>query len=346
MPSLYQATSLTKNVFKWGGISLGALLVIVLLYRGGKIIASSLFPKKPPPPKTAFGKLPAIIFPDNVSGKPFTYSIDTVSGNLSNFKDRENVYKTVPPAPTLLDLQTTRTDAGQAGFNSSERLITDTQYSWRDAQQIDRILTINTVSRDFTISSNYLSYPDLAPTGDTDPTRAIKTATDLLQKLELYPLDFDPSKIATQLLSLQGNTLFAATSLSTAEVVRVDLFQNDLNKLPIMYPHPPYSTMHFLIGGSKSNTIFDSSFTHQQISADSTSYPIISSEDAFTILKDNRAYIASYYGDTSNITIKDLYLAYYLSDKRQDYVMPIYVFEGRDGFFAYVSAVSNEWILN
>ena len=113
-----------------------------------------------------------------------------------------------------------------------------------------------------------------------------------------------------------------------------------------MYPHPPYSTMHFLIGGSNSNAIFDSSFTHQQISADSTSYPIISSEDAFTILKDNRAYIASYYGDTSNITIKDLYLAYYLSDKRQDYVMPIYVFEGRDGFFAYVSAVSNEWILN
>jgi hypothetical protein len=345
MPSLYQATSFTKNALKWGGIGLGAFMILVLLYRGGKIVATSLFPKKPIPPKAAFGKLPAIIFPENVTDKSFTYSLDTVSGSLGNFPDRADVYKTIPPAPTLLDLQTTRAQVNRAGFNSSETLITDTQYSWRDAQQIDRLLTINTVSKDFTISSNYLNYPDLSPIGNVDPVGAIRATTDFLKELDLYPNDFDPNKTATQLLTLQGNTLFASTSLSTAQLVRVDLFQSDVNKFPIMYSHPPYSLMHFLVGGSNSGKILDASFAHQQISDESTSYPIITVDAAYSILKKGKAYIASYYGDSTDITIKDIYLAYFISDKKQDYLIPIYVFEGKEGFYAYVSAVTSDLIL-
>lgn len=345
MPTLYQATSLTKNILKWGGIGLGVLMVMVLLYRGGKLVASALFPKKPPPPNAAFGKLPAIIFPDSVTDESFTYSLDTVTGSVGTFPDRANVYKTVPPVPTLLDLKTTRNNVGSVGFTSSEKVITDTQYSWRDAQQIDRILTINIVSKDFTISSNYLNYPDLTPIGVVDPLDAVTNTTDFLQKLNLYPLDFDPAKTATQLLTLQGNTLFASTSLSTAQVVRVDLFQKDINKFPIMYSHPPYSSMHFLMSGQSSRQILDANFLHQEISKENTSYPIISGNTAYTMLKEGKAYIASYYGDNSDITIKDVYLAYFMNDKKQDYLMPIYVFEGKDGFFAYVPAVTKDWLL-
>ncbi len=345
MPTLYQATSLTKNILKWGGIGLGVLMVLILLFRGGKLVANSLFPKKPIPPKAAFGKLPAIIFPESVTDQSFTYSLDTVTGSVDSFADRANVYKTIPPVPTLLDLKTTRNYVASAGFNSSETIITDTQYSWRDSQQIDRLLTINIVSKDFTISSNYLNYPDLTPIGEVDPADAIEKTTEFLKKISLYPMDFDPSKIATQLLTLQGNTLFASTSLSTAQLVRVDLFQNDVNKFPIMYSHPPYSSMHFLIGGHNSGQILDANFSHQQIGKENTAYPIISGETAYTMLKDGKAYIASYYGDNSDITIKSIYLAYFMSDKKQDYLMPIYVFEGKDGFFAYISAVTSDWIL-
>ena len=65
-----------------------------------------------------------------------------------------------------LGLKTTRNYLSSVGFNSSETIITDTQYSWRDSQQIDRLLTINIVSKDFIISSNYLNYPDLTPIGE------------------------------------------------------------------------------------------------------------------------------------------------------------------------------------
>ena len=42
--------------------------------------------------------------------------------------------------------------------------------------------------------------------------------------------------------------------------------------------------------------------------------------------------------------IKKIYLAYYLSEQRQNYLMPIVIFEGNNNFYAYVQAVQDEWI--
>ncbi len=33
-----------------------------------------------------------------------------------------------------------------------------------------------------------------------------------------------------------------------------------------------------------------------------------------------------------------------MTDEAQPYLMPIYVFEGNDGFFAYASAIQEGWI--
>lgn len=335
---------MTKNVLKWGGIGLGVIMLLVLLFRGGKIVANSLFPKKPPPPEAAYGKLPKLIFPESATGKTFSYSLDTLTGDLGAFPDRSNVYKIIHQEPTLLDLETTRSKAYSVGFKNSETLITDTRYSFRDPSLIDRLLTINTVSKDFTISSNYLNYPDLLTTGEITEANAIQVVADFLDKLGLYPSDFDLSKTSSQLLSLQGGSLFASSSLSTAQLVRVDLFQKDINKLPIIYAHPPYSSMHFLVGGDNSGEILDASFSHQIVDKDNTAYPIISVTDAYNKLKNDQAYIASYFGDSNEVTIKDVSLAYYMDSSKQDYLMPIFVFEGKDGFFAYVLAVSPSYI--
>jgi len=143
-----------------------------------------------------------------------------------------------------------------------------------------------------------------------------------LENLTLYPLDFDSTKIATQLLSLQGTSLYAATSVSTADLVRVDLFQNDLDKLPIVYAHPPYSSIHFLVGGVNTNEILEGTFAHQIISNESTTYPIRLVSDAYNLLKQNKAYIASYYGTNNDITIKNIYLAYFVTDEKQNYILP------------------------
>ena len=63
-------------------------------------------------------------------------------------------------------------------------------------------------------------------------------------------------------------------------------------------------------------------------------------------MKSQKAYIASYYGGSSNVSIKNIFLGYYIGATKQNYLMPIVIFEGERGFFAYVSAVRDEWISN
>jgi hypothetical protein len=44
------------------------------------------------------------------------------------------------------------------------------------------------------------------------------------------------------------------------------------------------------------------------------------------------------------ITIRNIFLAYFESEEPQNYLQPIFVFEGDKNFTAYVSAVDPEWI--
>lgn len=346
MLTLHSTTELAKSIAKWGGIILGGILLIILLFRGGAFIMRTFFPKPSPPPEVKFGKLPAILFPQSVVSQKFSYQLDTVSGGLGNFSDRAKVYKTVRVEPNLLDLRLTRQAALSTKFTRNETYLTDTLYSWSDEDRPDKKLQINIVSKDFTIISNYFSYPEFQQEIILDQKQAVDTATQFLTKFGLYPMDIDPNKTTTQLLSIQGTSLFAATSLSTAQLIRVDFFQNSLDKLPIMYPHPPNSTMHIIVGGENTNEIFEARFMHQSTSNESSTYPMRTVTQAYELLKQNKAYIGSYFGTNNTITIKDVYLGYFIGEEKQDYIMPVYVFEGKDGFFAYVSAVSDSWIIH
>ncbi len=342
MPTLHETTDSIKTFAKWGGMGFGAIILIILLFRGGTFFINTFFPKPAPAPLQAFGKLPAIAFPVDIISPPQSYQLDTISGDLGQFPDRAKVYKTLAATPTLLDLQQMRASIRKTPFTTNETHITDTEYSWNDPMRPDKKIKTNIVSNDFTITSNYLTYPDLQPSGLIDQASSIKVATDFLEELGLYPLDIDPLKTTTQLLSLQGTSLFAASSLSTAQLIRIDFFQSDLDKLPIMYPHPPNSLLYFLLGGSNTDEILEGNFSHQTISMDSSTYPIISIGSAYDLLKKGNAYFASYYGTSNTISIKDVYLGYFMNESKQDYIMPMYVFEGKDGFFAYVSAVKKE----
>nr|HVZ58596.1 hypothetical protein [Patescibacteria group bacterium] len=281
MLSLHDATELTKNIAKWVGLAIAAIFVGVLLYRGVKLIMTTFFPKPPPPPKVAFGKLPPLLFPPNASNIQFIFQIDTVSGGLGNFPDRENVYKTIPSVPSLLDLQTARNLLSGTPFIFNERPLTDTVYTWTDSSRPDKMITYNIVSEDFTITSDYPSYTDLDPLPRLDRDAALTSAQNFLQNLNLYPLDLDDNKTSIQLLSLEGTKVVAASSLSTAQLARIDFFQKNLNKLPIVYPNPPYSTMHFLLGGTNSTEILEGKFDHQAIDTLNTTYPIKTPQQAY-----------------------------------------------------------------
>ena len=110
------------------------------------------------------------------------------------------------------------------------------------------------------------------------------------------------------------------------------------------YPRPPYSTINFLIVGDTIDPVVEAQFFHQDIAETGETYPIKTADQAFEELRNGKGYIASFFGTSTTVKIKDVTLGYYISDRPQEYLMPIIVFHGDNDFIAYVSAVQNTWI--
>jgi hypothetical protein len=381
--TLHSTTDLVKKAGIGSAVGIISIILIVVFIRVGVGIKNILFPPQKEPPTQSFGLLPAFQFPKTQINSNFIYNLQTTTGELpADLPDRLSIFPITHNTPNFLNLEKVKKKAAALEFISQgggvlpEIQLTNPYYEWDELTGFNRKIIFNINSYDFRLTSNYLSsLTVLSSQFISDEPSAIKTAQDFLDTAGLTPKDLDISKTTNQnnpvhyvtypqLYSIQndaqGNTLVRTTSLSKAQVIRVDFYQKDaeydLNtggtgnatpkvhvKIPILYPLPPYSTMSFWVAsGPRNATVTQAFFTHQDIDFTNASatYGIKRVEDAFTELKDGKAYIAAYNGTDTNILIKDVYLAYYLGEDSQPYLIPMYVFEGNNGFFAYILAVT------
>jgi hypothetical protein len=348
MPTLSQAASETRVTLKWGGVIIALLVIIFLLFKGSVALKARLFPTPSAPPSVAFGKLPLIVFPSNVSDKNFNFSLDTVTGTLPALPDRIKVYKMSQIPPDLLALKKAENKVGNVGFTDPGLPVSAKIYQWNSNDELNRSITMDIFSTDFSLSSTFISDPVVASAINLpDPQTAIGTAQDFLTSMSSFPSDIDTSKTTTLLFSIKNSTLTSATSVSNSQVIEVDFFQKDVNNLPIYYPKAVTSTMNVLVvGGKDQSQIAQANFSHQSVSGDSATYPIKTAQQAFDLLKQGQGYIAAYFGTTTDISIKNVFLAYYIGEKKQDYLFPVLVFQGDNGFYAYVPVIADEWIGN
>jgi hypothetical protein len=386
--TLHETVETMKKLGIGSAIGIGLIIVLVITFNVGVLMKNILFPPKAEDATHPYGKLQALVFPQNATKANLVYDNNNLlSGKFDVFPDRLNVYKLDNPAPNFLNLDKAKDKAktlqfiDDSGVALPEVPLGDATYEWDEPGGLQRKLMFNIVSFDFTLTSNYLtSLTVLNATGLPDEPGAIKTATDMLGSVLLMPNDIDVSKTQStdkkvnyytypQTLSIKNSQLVPASSLSDAQVIRVDLYQNDVKynlntgfksdnslfqtkevKLPILYPHPPYSTMSLWIGvGPQGPTVVNAKFSHRNYIVEKDAEPtylIKTADEAFEELKKGAGYIAAYNGSDIDVEehINNAYLAYYIGDTEQQYLMPVYVFEGDKGFFGYVSAVRNEWV--
>jgi len=342
MVTLHKATQETRLLLKWGAILLGIIIFIILVIRIGGNIKEYFFPTPPPPPTVLFDKLPKVVFKEIPPLKKLTYSLDTLSGTLPKFPSQLPVYKLVAPEPSLLARDKAQEKVSQLGFSQQGIPLSETLYQWNEGSYPFRRLTLNVLSYNFDLTSNFLSDPQILSSKQIpDKDKAIADSQSFLSAISSFTEDLDFKKTKSTLLTIQDAQLKEATSLSEARLTRVDFYQKSINELPVYYSHPPFSTINFLVSN---RNIIEAHVKHHKIDQNSATYPIKSAEQAFDLLKKGKASIVSYFGDDTKISIKNVTLGYYLEDVDQDYAMPIIIFEGNNGFFAYVSAVSDEWI--
>jgi hypothetical protein len=334
MFTLSQASYDTKEILKWGGLFIAGLVVVVVFIQMFLIAKEAIFPTPPPKPTVAFGKLDPQLFPASVTDKKLTYKINTLTGFLPSFTGQIKIFKIKTAAPDLLSLSNAKTKVAAAGFKSMPTQISDINYKWAntDSLGLSQAITMNIVNNNYILTSDFLANQS-APSGDLPNEKdSITTATDYLSQINTFPTDIDT-----------GNGSFTpVASLADAKAVKVDFFQKDINNIPVVYEQPNSSNINVLVGPKKE--ILQAQYFYQTPGSESATYPIKTSAQAFDDLQKGIAYIASYGGSSSNVSVTDAFPAYYISSQDQKYLMPVVVFEGSDNFTAYVPAVTDEWI--
>lgn len=365
-------------------IGIVSILLIVILVRVGININKSLHPPIKTPPTQTFGVLPQLQFPESVIDNKFTYTLQTLTGELpTDLPDRLSVFPIIESVPNFLNLENVKKKVLSLGFVSEtgtvvpEIQLTNQYYEWNEKTGFNRKIMFDINSFDFKMTSSYLSSLNaLSGRFISNESGAVDLALDFLKRAGLMPIDLDLTKTTTpnnsvpyvtypQLYSIQsgeqGAVLVPTNKLRDTQVIRVDFYQKDVEydmkiglteedveqkihlKLPILYPQPPLSIMSFWVAsGQDGAMVTQAFFTHKKIDLTdaNATYKIITPTEAFTELEDGKGYIGRYWLNDNNIYITDVFLAYYLDEKSQGYLMPIYVFEGKNGFFAYISALA------
>lgn len=349
MLTLHDATDEIKKVFKWGAILVATVISVVIIFKIGIGIKELFWPTLPPGPEICFGKLPDIIFPPNATTNNFTYSVDTVSGSLPVFSfDRINVYNMILPQPGLKDLSRARERVERIGFTSKEAPVAGTTYRWEDRLFLPKRLDFDILSLGFNYSTDFISNPDvLAATNRPDENGAMSLSQSFLSDMYSFPDTIDTNKTKITFQSIVDGKIVSANNLSDAKLIRVDFFKKDINKIPVFYPHPPFSGINLLIAGGKNGAqVVTANFSNNTVGDKSCTYPVKTIEKAFDDLKAGKGYIGFYNGSSDKIAIKDAFIAYYMEEKTQNYLTPIIVFTGENDFYAYVKAIPDEWMSN
>lgn len=347
MLTLSQATADSRTFLKISIIIVSGILGIILLFRILIAVKEIIFPTPPPPPTVSFGVLPKIAFPQSATQKRITYSINTVSGTLPIFPDRAYVNKINGYVRSIFDIDDSNQRAAKIGFTQEGIKLSDTAYRWNEDSNLKKQLTMDIVSKDFIMTSLFTSDPlSISQTTLKDESEAKQAASSFISAMNEVPQDLNDSKTSAVLYRVDNGALLPASSLSNTQIIGVYFFQSDVNGLPITYPSAGLSTMNIMVGsGQFEPEVVAANFSHQNISDVSSTYPIKTSQEAYSELKAGSAYISTYYGG-DKIDIQNVFLAYYLGEEKQSFLMPVIVFEGSNGFNAYVSAVKDEWIKN
>lgn len=349
MANLSRISDVTRKIVEIVAAIILGIILLVVLFRVGVFIKEIISPTPPPAPTVAFGKLPAQSFPISLNQSSFTYTVNTLSGQLPTLPDRITVYKLQQPTPNLLGLQKAKDIAKTAKFINDPTAISDTVYKWTTTDPFNQSFTMNIQSFDFLFTGDYKTNTTVTTAAHMpDETTAQTVSQQFFDGVMPLPDYIDTSQTKTTLLAINGQNLIPASSLSTAQLIRFDYFPKVVDNLPIYTQNPTQSLIYTLVASGDSDypQVVEAQYYHKGITSQKATYPLKTAQQAYDDLKNGKGFIAANPSGNTNINITDVTLGYYVDASTQQYLWPIIVFQGDQGFYAYVSAVQDQWIQN
>jgi len=342
MSTLAQVTKETRIFLKIGAAAVVLALIAFFVFKGGTFIKNMFFPAPVAPPDQKFGTIQSITFPKSINSTP-VFSINTVSGALPGFPDRIKVYELKKNPVSITALSNAKNKASNLDYTLNQQFISSSVYKWTKSGK-NNVLTYNINSFNFAVESDFATNPlyALSRVSVQDQENIQKKATDFIDSLGADRSDINLGDVKFSYFNIVNTNLTPADS-TPAEIVRLDMSQNQVDQLSIYYPLFERSPLYFLVAnnGAEPEVVL-AGYNH--FTPDLTSfgtYPLKTSAQAYQDLQDGKGFIVSPNPD-KEIEITDVSVGYYLDESEdQKYLLPIIIFKGKNNFMAYVDAIAH-----
>lgn len=350
MTTLTETAYQTRKFINYAILAIIAYIILRIFWSIFSTVFITLFPPKAPLPNHAFGKLPVLQFPTPVASPTaeLSFQLQTIEGSVPKASESATVYFMPKNAPNLLALTTATEFARRLEFIKNPIQETKAIYRWEDANTPLRMLRYDIVSKNFILRYQFEKDMGLFSERSVPIEQVAKTeAKNMLQTYNLYPEDYEQGTPRVQYLKLVGDKLVKTTSLNQSDSIRIDYFRAPIGNTPVVNAYPDEGLISFVFSGSKNvkKHILQFAYTYWPVDYVTTAtYGLKPSSTAWNELQSGRGYIARYPAKGNIALVRDVHLGYYESIEPQTYMQPVFVFEGDDGFLAYVQAVAPPWI--
>lgn len=351
MVNLTQTAYWTRKILKFGAILLAIIIFLRFFFNITNSVWKKIHPPPPPAPTVSFGKLPKLNFPESnvpAGGTKLTFKLETIQGGLPKLSSTSKVYFIPKEGPNLLALDRANQMAEKLGFKNQPQSISEKIYRWATESTPPTTLDIDINTENFHLYYDYQNDQEILNSKDL-PTnqQAAQEAKNFLATNSLLADDLATGSAEIVYLKFTPPNLTPAISLSEADFVRVNLFRADLDGLKILPPNPKNSMISFLFSGSRAlgKRIIEVNYTYYSIERETfATYPLKTPQAAWQELQGGAGYIANL-GENQNgqIIIREVSLAYFDSNQSQNFLQPVFVFEGDNNFIGFVPAVDSKW---
>ncbi len=351
MGSLTETAFYTRRTINWTIIGIIGYVLLRIFWGLVVTVYLTIFPPKPPPPNHAFGSLPAVIFPPKQASPSaqLIFQLQTIEGSVPVASVSANIYFMPKKGSNLLALSTAQAFAKRLGFTTTPVPEPSNKniYRFDDLSNPLRHLWYDIVSTNFIIRYDFQQDAGLFLNSKVPSAVEAKSeAKNMLQTYGLYPEDFNGGDVRVTYYKVAENSLVPVSSQSQADAVRVDFYRPNIASTRVVTGTLSEGPISIVLSGSGNakKRVLQFSYAYWPIDYSTVAtYALKTSTQAWQELQVGGGFILQL-PKTPLVTVRNVYLAYYDSVAPQTYLQPVFVFEGDDGFIAYVSAVSPEFI--
>lgn len=347
MATLTETAYYARKMVMYGAVG---ILSLVLLHISWGMFSRwwlVLYPPPPPPPTVSFGVLPEIQFPEGISRENLTYRLETVSGATPDLGTQGKIYFMPAYRANVLGLELAKTLAKKLGFLSDPTQQDELMVVWSREGTLPGVLTVNVVTGHFSFDTAWYRDSELVSLRAPSQEEAVRSAQEYLRSVGLLSDDVASGKTRVEFLQSGAGAFSQVLSQSEANFTKVHFFRNNVNNLSVVTPQEDQGLIQVIVSGNKSgdkriiNVIYQYSPVEMNMFA---TYPLRGAQTAWGQFQLGEGVVVKLSANVHSIVVRDITIGYYDASSPQEFLQPVYIFKGDNGFVGYISAVDPKWV--